>query len=335
MLEDKIKKRLTDRLKDSHVSKVIAEEMAALCSEKPGSMSIQAFGSLVAQVVLHELHNKLVDVCDDQERLRSLATSVNPADAPTDPTLDFESILSGLLTGMEHDILLGNLQMIRALGGAVAVRDTGTSEHNLRVTLYSSHLGMAVGLNAEEMQALMKGSFLHDIGKIGIADDILLNPGKLTPAETAVMQSHTFLGCNVIADVRWLEDARAVVRHHHEHYDGTGYPDGVAGEEIPRAARIFGIADVFDALTSRRMYKDPISYEAAREMMVAERGKHFDPVLLDQFWTIAPELYDDIRKKSVDELEAIILKLITRLFGVNPMTTFRATDRYRQPSEKK
>lgn len=335
MLEDKIKKRLTDRLKDSHVSKVIAEEMAGLCGEKPGSMTIEAFGSIVAQVVLYELHNRLVDVCDDQERLRSLATAVNHPISPTDPTLDFESILNGLLTGMEHDILLGNLQMIRALGGAVAVRDTGTSEHNLRVTLYSAHLGIAVGLNAEEMQALLKGSFLHDIGKIGIADDILLNPGKLTPAESAVMQSHTTLGCNIISDVRWLEDARAVVRHHHEHFDGSGYPDGLAGDAIPLAARIFGIADVFDALTSRRMYKDPISYESAKAMMSAERGKHFDPALLDQFWTIAPDLYADIRRKSVDELEAMILKLITRLFGVNPMTSYRATDKYRQPSEKK
>jgi putative nucleotidyltransferase with HDIG domain len=335
MLEDKIKKRLTDRLKDSHLSKIIAEEMAALCSEKPGSMTIESFGSIVAQVILHELHNRLVDACDDQERLRSLADVLHHPISSTQPTLDFEAILNGLLTGMEHDILLGNLQMIRALGGAVAMRDTGTSEHNLRVTLYSSRLATSVGLNSDEMQALLKGSFLHDIGKIGIADDILLNPGKLTPAESAVMRSHATLGCDIIAGVRWLEDAQAVVRHHHEHYDGTGYPDGIAGETIPLAARIFGIADVFDALTSRRMYKDPMSYDAAREVMIAERGKHFDPKLLDRFWTVAPEVYREISTMSVDELEAMILKLITRLFGVNPMTTYRATDKYRQPTDKK
>lgn len=336
MLEEKIKKRLAERLQDSHVSQVISEEMAALCAEKPASVSIETFGSIVAQVILKELHDRLIGICEDPQRavVEANARVEASQEQAKKPQLDFESILHGLLSGMDHDILLGNLQMIRALGGAVAVRDTGTSEHVFRVTLYSAHLGIKVGLDSDDMQALMKGSFLHDIGKIGIADDILCNPGKLTPAEQAVMQSHTEMGWKIICGVKWLEDAEDVVRYHHERYDGEGYPEGLKGEQIPLKARIFAIADVFDALTSRRMYKDPETIDNAIAIMRRERGKHFDPGLFDRFVGVANELYKDLQGKSVEQLETMTLRLITRLFGVNPTRSHLATDKYRQPTGK-
>lgn len=146
------------------------------------------------------------------------------------------------------------------------------------------------GLLAGDTHLLSRSSALHDIGKVGIPDNILMKPGKLTPKEFEKMKQHTLIGYDAlqITDGQFGEDsfltyAREIIRHHHEKWDGTGYPDGLAGEDIPLPARIMAVADVYDALISKRSYKEPFSHEEAISIIQSERGKHFDPRLVDSF----------------------------------------------------
>lgn len=213
-----------------------------------------------------------------------------------------------------RSILKGNLELLEVLGSAIAQRDSDTNVHNYRVTLYAIALGEAAGQSAAEMRHLIAGAFLHDVGKIGISDTILLKPGRLTPEEFAVMQTHVSLGEAILRQSSWLLQARDVVSYHHEKFDGPGYMAGLAGEAIPRNARIFAVVDVFDALTSRRPYKAPMSAAAALDIMRRERGRHFDPVLLDLFIPLAPALLE--RYGSADEttLRQWLLPALERYF---------------------
>jgi putative two-component system response regulator len=188
---------------------------------------------------------------------------------------------------------------IRALARLAETRDNETGNHILRTQFYVHSLAQRARLHPRFMEALdehavelvAKSAPLHDIGKVGIPDHVLLKPGKLDAAEWEVMKSHARLGAEAIeravADthqpVRFLGYAHDIALHHHERWDGAGYPDGLSGDAIPLAARLMAVADVFDALISRRVYKPAMSFEAARDIMQAQRGKHFDPDLLDLF----------------------------------------------------
>lgn len=156
-------------------------------------------------------------------------------------------------------LIEANVEMLEVLGSAIAKRDSDTSVHNYRVTLLALAVAEAHGLNRGQLQALVKGSFLHDVGKIAISDTILLKPGRLEPAEFETMKTHVLHGTDIVSRYAWLGDALDIVRHHHERIDGRGYPDGLSGDRIPVSARIFAIADVFDALTSVRPYKKALS----------------------------------------------------------------------------
>jgi len=141
------------------------------------------------------------------------------------------------------------------------------------------------------MRSLIKGAFIHDVGKIAIRDSILLKPGRLDADEFAEMKTHVSHGGDIVRQTEWLADAAEVVKYHHEKFDGSGYLTGLGGEDIPVIARIFAIADVFDALTSARPYKQPLSLERSVEILLEGRGTHFDPKLLDAFLAIAASLY--------------------------------------------
>jgi len=199
--------------------------------------------------------------------------------------------LTGRLARYSENLLEANLETLEVLGGAIAKRDSDTDAHNYRVTLYALRLAEALGLDADRMRGLIKGAFLHDAGKIGISDGILHKPARLDPDEFRVMQMHVGHGLDIVSRSTWLSQARDVVGCHHEKYDGSGYPNGLAGEEIPLVARIFAIVDVFDALTSERPYKAPLSYEDTMRILEAGRCSHFDPVLLDCFSGIALRLH--------------------------------------------
>jgi len=191
-------------------------------------------------------------------------------------------------------LLDSNLEILQVLGGAIAKRDSDTDAHNYRVSIYSVCLAEAVRLPGDQIRSLIKGALLHDVGKLGIRDNILLKPGKLTKDEFTVMKTHVDHGMELTDRASWLKDSQDVVGSHHEKYDGSGYPAGLCGESIPLAARIFAITDVFDALTSRRPYKEPLSFDEAMRILDDGKGSHFDPALLDAFHAIARDLYDTL-----------------------------------------
>ena len=183
------------------------------------------------------------------------------------------------------------------------------------MTIVSALLAEEVGMKREAIQSLIKGASLHDVGKIGIRDEILLKPGKLTHDEYEVMKSHVDHGVDIVSRSAWLESAREVVRYHHEKFGGEGYQRGLSGEEIPLAARIFAIVDVFDALASPRPYKEAKSFERTMAILEDGRGNHFDPELLDAFETIAGEMYKRYHGRSADELSRDLDQLVDRYFS--------------------
>ncbi len=217
--------------------------------------------------------------------------------------------LLGRLSGLARNLLAGNVETLQVLGSAVAKRDSDTHIHNFRVTIYSVTLAEAFGLSHNQIRPLIKGAFLHDVGKIGISDQILLKPGKLTYHEFEIMKGHVKHGIDIVKRSDWLKDAIDVVGYHHEKYEGDGYPYGLKGDTIPVTARIFAIADVFDALTSTRPYKAPMSFSDAIAIIEEGRGNHFDPALVDVFNGIAKSLYENVAtcsdKALRDKLESI------------------------------
>ena len=215
------------------------------------------------------------------------------------------------LSKLADNLLEANIETLQVLGSAIAKRDSETDIHNYRVTIYSVTLAEAFGLRHSLIRSLIKGAFLHDVGKIGISDQILLKPGKLTTNEFEVMKRHVNHGIDIVERSDWLKDATDVVGYHHEKFSGNGYPYGLEGDFIPITARIFAIADVFDALTSSRPYKDPMPFEKAMAILAEGRGNHFDPSLLDTFNTIARTLYERVSNCS-DEILREKLESITR-----------------------
>ncbi len=218
------------------------------------------------------------------------------------------------LIKLSGDLLKGNLELMNVLGCAIAERDSDTNSHNYRVTFYALRLGEAIGLSRENIHDLIAGAFLHDVGKIGIRDPILLKPGKLTPEEFEVMKTHVSLGVDILSKSSWLSGARDVVEFHHEKYNGTGYPQGLKAEAIPLNARIFAIVDVFDALTSKRPYKESWTMPEAIAMLERDSGSHFDPQLVKSFVMLAPDLYQKVSSAEEHRLEAMLQHSIARYF---------------------
>jgi HD-GYP domain-containing protein (c-di-GMP phosphodiesterase class II) len=211
-------------------------------------------------------------------------------------------------------ILRGNVELMEVLGGAIAQRDSDTNIHNYRVTLYATALGEAVGMADGAIRDLIAGAFLHDVGKIGIPDSILLKPAKLTAEEFATMRTHVTLGIDIIERSAWLKKARDVVEFHHEKFDGSGYMRGLAGEAIPLAARVFAVADVFDALTSKRPYKEPMSCAEALAIVERDAGQHFDPQVVAAFAGIAAELHRDMQAASDASIVARLSAVVERYY---------------------
>lgn len=219
------------------------------------------------------------------------------------------------LIGYSIDLSNANMGMLEVLGNAIAKRDSDTNAHNYRVTLYAFRLAEAIGLSREEIRELVKGAFLHDVGKIAISDNILLKPGKLTAEEFEVMKTHVVHGEEIVGSYAWLKDAVKVIRNHHEKYSGAGYMNGLAGSAIPVTAKVFAVIDVFDALTSRRPYKEPFTFEKSMRIVNEGRGTHFDPGILDEFNKIAETLYRDIHEADEKYLRDELRELIDKYFN--------------------
>jgi HD-GYP domain-containing protein (c-di-GMP phosphodiesterase class II) len=185
---------------------------------------------------------------------------------------------------------------VRALAGAVEARDAYTAHHADRVTAYGIELAAASGFELLEELELECAFLLHDIGKVAIPDGILFKAGALDRQEREVMEQHPVIGEEIISEIPFLEPARALVRHHHERWDGAGYPDGLSGEEIPLAARVFALADALDALTSDRPYRAAVGIAQAREVIERAHGQ-FDPTVLEAFASISDERIEEIRSQ--------------------------------------
>lgn len=213
-----------------------------------------------------------------------------------------------------NDLLKGNVELMEVLGSAIAKRDAATNIHNYRVASYAVRLAEAVGLKPGEIRDLIAGAFLHDVGKIGITDSILLKPGALDAGELEIMRTHVTLGVEILRKSDWLQKARDVVEFHHEKFDGSGYIKGLAGEAIPVTARIFAIVDVFDALTSRRPYKEPFPFAEAMTILQQGVGTHFDPRLAAAFASIAEALFSEVSNTPDAAVESRLQALIAKYF---------------------
>lgn len=217
----------------------------------------------------------------------------------------------------EKKLLLNNIETIHTLGNAIALRDSDTNEHNYRVTIYAVAFARALHVKHTAIQKLIIGSFLHDVGKIGISDTILLKNSKLTDEEFTLMKEHVGKGIALIKDNEWLENAKDVIAYHHEKYDGSGYPHGIEAENIPLIARIFSIIDVFDALTSKRPYKEAFTYEESIAILKKEEGTHFDSKLLKTFILISHSLYFKTSRMSPQQLKDELNNIINDYFLEN------------------
>ncbi|MFM2065749.1 MAG: hypothetical protein RLZZ584_658 [Pseudomonadota bacterium] len=221
-----------------------------------------------------------------------------------------------------ENVLIQDISIL-ALAHLAEIRDPETGNHLKRTQAYvrclatrlMEHPRFATELDARRIDQLAKSAPLHDIGKVGIPDHILLKPGKLTPDEWDVMKTHAQLGADAIEHaerdalrpVAFLNFAKQIARHHHERWDGRGYPDGLAGNDIPLAARLMALADVFDALISRRVYKEPFPPDEARRMIVEQRGQHFDPDVCDAF-DAAYDEFCEIARRYNDSQESVEAK---------------------------
>jgi putative nucleotidyltransferase with HDIG domain len=188
---------------------------------------------------------------------------------------------------------------LKALTAALETRDSETHGHSERVVTYSLRLGREYGLTSEEMKALEFGSLLHDIGKIGVPDSILRKPAKLTEEEWVRMREHPIHGQQILRGIEFLQGASRVVAQHHEKWDGTGYPLGLRKEEIDICARIFSVADAFDAITSDRVYRRGKPYEAAAQELDDWAGRQFDPKVVEAFHRVPKEDWEELHRQSL------------------------------------
>jgi putative nucleotidyltransferase with HDIG domain len=197
---------------------------------------------------------------------------------------------------------MGNLERsyditLETLGDALDLKDRETEGHSKRVTAFTIAIARAMGLPRDQINTIARGAFLHDIGKIAIPDRILQKPGKLEADEMAIMKEHAYHGYQIVKKIPFLTEAAEIVYSHQERFDGSGYPRGLKGEQIPLGARIFSVADTLDAITSDRPYRNAQSLPAAREEIAKWAGRQFDPEVVKVFLEMPDNIWEDLRKE--------------------------------------
>ena len=199
---------------------------------------------------------------------------------------------------LRENLKQANSEIIFRLSVAAEYRDKDTLQHIMRVAHYSKALALELGWSKEDAQMLFDASPMHDVGKIGIPDEVLKKPDRLTDDEFKIIQSHSQMGADILKNPKSeiLELARDVAIFHHEKWDGSGYPNGVAGEDIPMSGRIVAVADVYDALSAERCYKDPMPREKVLSIMREGAGTHFDAEVIDAFFSIEDEFIEIAKK---------------------------------------
>jgi ribonuclease P protein subunit RPR2 len=199
-----------------------------------------------------------------------------------------------------HELRRSYMATVRALCNAVEARDAYTGKHAERVAAYGMEIARVLDAPFVDDPEVEFGFLLHDVGKVAVPDSILWKPEPLTPEERTLMERHPLVGWEILREIEFLGEAKLVVRHHHERWDGGGYPDGLAGEVIPLSARVFAVADVLDALTTVRPYRAPSEMIVARDMIHESSGTQFDPAVVDAFLEIPAERLERIRVEVGD-----------------------------------
>jgi putative nucleotidyltransferase with HDIG domain len=194
---------------------------------------------------------------------------------------------------------------LEVLGEALDYKDGETENHSKRVTAYTMAIASRMGVPKEQIEVIARGAFLHDVGKMAIPDNILHKPGKLTPEEVAVMREHCYLGYKLVQRIPVLREAAEIVYSHQERFDGSGYPRGLKGEQIPLGARIFSVADTLDAITSDRAYRPAQSLAAARAEIKRCSGSQFDPEVVEVFLEMPDRIWEDLRKDIDAQIDRV------------------------------
>ncbi len=200
------------------------------------------------------------------------------------------------LTATYAELEKAYLESIETLRYTVEAKDTYTRGHSDRVSEYSYLIGKYLGLSEDDLKKLKLGGLFHDIGKIGVPDSILLKTDKLTDDEYSEVKNHPSIGAHILSNATMFKDIIPIVKHHHERFDGRGYPSKLAGEDIPYLARITAVADTFDAMTSKRAYRDPLSLDIVKSEFENNKGTQFDPHIADIFLDILNNHYDEIKE---------------------------------------
>jgi putative two-component system response regulator len=268
--------------------------------------------------------SKPIDKTELLARIRSLLKVKAYNDLLSNYREELESEVTKRTEELKHaleKIKSASLDTIYRLSIASEYKDMDTGEHIKRVSRYSAAIARRMGLDEKTIETILYAAPMHDLGKIGIPDHILLKPAMLDPAEWEIMKTHTVIGAKILngSDAEYIKMGEIIARSHHEKWDGSGYPDGLKGKKIPISGRITAIADVFDALTSKRPYKEPFSVEDSLVIIRAGRGNHFDPDVVDAFFAIQDEIlaikkeYDNDNKQLFDNLSK--LKALSRQYS--------------------
>jgi cyclic di-GMP phosphodiesterase len=216
----------------------------------------------------------------------------------------YQTDLEALVTARTEQLrnTMNNLERsyditLEALGDALDLKDAETEGHSKRVTAFTIAIARAIGLTKDEIAVIARGAFLHDIGKMAIPDAILRKPGALDPEEVSIMREHCYRGYQMLRKIPFLEEAAAIVYAHQERFDGTGYPRGLKGEQIPLGARIFAVADTLDAITSDRPYRPAQDVRAAMAEIERWSGRQFDPDVVSKFLAMPENIWEDLRRE--------------------------------------
>ncbi len=201
---------------------------------------------------------------------------------------------------------------LEALGDALDLKDSETEGHSKRVTAYTIALARATGIDAAQIKVIARGAFLHDIGKMAIPDSILRKPGALGPEEQVIMREHCIRGYHILRKIPFLAASAEIVYSHQEHFDGSGYPNGLHGNQIPIGARIFAVADTLDAITSDRPYRKARSFDVARQEILRCSGTQFDPAVVETFLKIPNELWQELRSEIMGQNRRLAAFDLTR-----------------------
>lgn len=239
--------------------------------------------------------SKPVDKSELLARVRSLLKVKAYNDLMSNYQKELEIEVAKRTEELKHaleSIKAASMETIHRLSMAAEYKDEDTGAHIMRMSLYSAAVARKMGLDEHTVETILYAAPMHDIGKIGIPDRILLKPGKHDAAEWEIMKQHTLIGAKILkgSDAEFIRLGEVIARSHHEKWDGSGYPDALKGTEIPIAGRITAIADVFDALVSKRPYKEPFSLEKSLGIIRDGRGSHFDPEVVDAFFSIQDEI---------------------------------------------